>query len=273
MLHLRVDILLVVLFLFAGILLCFPLIFNWKLMNDDIRTYYFPEYFEDSLKYAIAAAVPLIVDSMLDMSLTSLFRPLRVILLLAVTIPNIVFINITFSPATYFVLFQLRYMICACICYVHLFVYGDEFFRRWHFIVMTILNNFSAVIFTWASFTTTYFRILVIFFYVGFAIGCVMFSYYVMLWCAKLTKLQSNEISNDDRRCGAYLFSMGIVGISFIVMIILYGPYIITAELYPYLTTCTYVSLAFIVSVWLLHGRIIRLEIEKSKVRLALPPL
>ena len=261
----RVSVILIAQFLLSGFLLCLPLVLNWKSHNLTYVNGDIPEYFEDAMKYAIAAAIPLIIDSMIDMSFTSLFRPFRVILLLAVTIPNFVFILCKLHPAVYFVSFQLRYMICACICYLHLFLH-DEIFRRWHFIVLTVVGNLTTVIYTWSSFTTTYLSILVALYYVSLIIGFIMFSYYVGVWVMKVSKLRSCEVTNDDRRCGAYIFSMGIVGVSFIFMAVLYGPYIVDKDIYPYVTTCTYISLVFTVSIWLLHGRIIRLEVEQAKV-------
>ena len=254
-------------------LICLPLLLGWDL--HDGRKYIVPPiYFENSLKCAIAVAVPLTLDALWDICLVSSLRPFCIFLLLGVSIPNIIFLSAQMSPAQYFIFFQLRYVICANICYSHLFIYGDPLFRQPPFVAMTILNNLTAILFTWASYLSLrHFKIVVILFYVGFILGCLIFSFYVILWIFKLSKLKSDEISNDDRRSIAYIFSMGIVGVSFIVMIFIYGTYVLTIDMYMYLTTCTYVSLAFMVSVWLLHGRIIRLEIEQSKVRLPLPPL
>ena len=242
----------------AGFLLVIPLIFQWKIGSSDVSSADCSVTI--SIVSCLIVSIPLTLDSICDILSSPLLQPFQLFLLFGITVPNIVFLSVSFTPEVLFIAFQIRYLFCGVICFLHLTRYGDPIFHRWNFKAMGVINSLVLVGFSWSSFNIAISNeIILILLCCGYVISSLMNFYFVLLWYRKHLKFNNKK---QELRCGVCFFPMMFLMIGFLIISLLYGH-----NLPMYLTSCNYISMMFILLVWLFHGRNARFEIRKANVR------
>ena len=266
------------------ILICIPSFCDWRIgsfvydmktanienennvgVSLDAKTLMSP-VFKNSLLLSIGVSIPAIIDSFSDLLVAPSTSQLRVLLLLGIVGPNIYFFLASYSPEALAVLFQVRYIYCASICYIQLIIFGDDVFRCWSFALMALLTDFSGVFSCWLSFYALYVKLIMILYHLTFFAVSLLFTYFIYKWFKQLYRIPTREITNDQRRCSLYILAVYFSGCGFIVLALLYGPFINKNTSIEYLSCYTYVETLLIICIWYFHGRIVRLEVTQANV-------
>ena len=249
------------------------ILFTTFLPKSEINTAFsgadsLPE-FRQALVIGLAMAIPEFIDCVFETFLSFSVRPLRIILLLAVSIPNIIFLWIYCSPNTLVILINIRIITCATICFMHLSYFGELLFRNRLFIALALLFNISCVISCWISLSSIpdYLCLAVIFAFC-FSLASLIFGYFLFFWITKIMKLPSNEISIAQLRCSLYMAAIFAIFLGQFVVVGGFGPLSNSNNLTGYLTSNSYISSSLLLVVWVFKGRIIRLETLQANVRI-----
>ena len=247
-------------------LMSFPLILDVRKYNIE-RNILDSSLFREASLVGIAAAFPALIDSASDILTAPQKRPVRIFLLIALFLPNIIFLNIRFEDEIWIVLTFVRGTICVSICFMQLNVYGDDIFRSFFFICMALVTNLSMIISCWLSITHICMETTIILYYLSSLLSFLLLVYIVYIWFAQLSKTYFRDITMIQLHSSGFLIAMCVIEIGQLYLIVQYGQCITSNNINGYINSSTYICTTCTLAIWFLQGQVIRLETLHAFVR------
>ena len=226
-----------------------------------------PSNLRDAILIGIVTTVPAILDTLADCFWNINGNAIVLFLLAGVNLPHIVILFQSYSPNLLVVLHHVRAIILFGACLALVSRLGDnEIFNSWKFVIASLLSYASMAISSWISFTTHNLNDYLPAFYLCYVFSLGLFGYVILLWISKKIYNSPDNACCDNMIAGAVLVSYLVIAVIFLVLYILYGPFITRHTDPNIFIFSAYVETVFTVSVWFIHNYTFKRELYRSKV-------